>query len=64
MFFLMTLGWILTHNGSKTRTYGCAFLGVHTMADNILGFTFSRYTQMAFVQASANGFKMNDVMED
>ena len=43
-------------------------LGVHTMADNILGFKFPQNRQkMAFykhVRSSANGLKTNDVIED
>jgi len=43
-------------------------LGVHTMADNILGFKFCpKPSKMAFykhARASANGLKTNDVIED
>ena len=45
----------------------CLF-GVHTMADNILGFKFpKKQSKMAFykhVRASANGLKTNDVIKD
>jgi len=44
----------------------CA-LGVHTMAENIFCVQISQPSKMAFyrhVQASMNGFKMNDVVED
>jgi len=65
----VTRAWNFTNDGSKHALWRKEVpFGVHTMADNILGFKFPPNRQkMAFynhVRESANGLKTNDVIED
>ena len=61
--------WRTMARNTRCDVRKCLF-GVHTMVDNILGFKFStptKHQKMALyrhVRTSANGFEMNDIIED